>query len=149
MQYDEFINRVQERAELDSRDAAVEIIKATLGTLGERLYRTEREDLAAQLPDEMKPYFSRETSARTSRDRVEPYGLEDFYVRVSARTEDLTVAQAIPKARAVMQVLRSAVSAGSWQSLEDLLPAEYDELLTGEVHGVAHRRSDGTYEVSS
>lgn len=148
MRYDEFIDRVQEGAELDSRQSAVDITKATLGTLGERLYRTEREDLAAQLPDELKSYFTLETTARQSRESLEPYGLEDFYIRVSARADDLTVVQVIPQAQAVIQVLRSAISDGSWQSLKASLPPEYDELLTGEVHGVAQRRSDGTYEVS-
>jgi uncharacterized protein (DUF2267 family) len=47
MQYEEFIQRVQERADLGSREEAVRATEAVLGTLGERLYRTERDDVAA------------------------------------------------------------------------------------------------------
>ncbi len=57
MEYDEFIDRVQERLNLDSRDDAIRITEVTLATLGERLDRLERDQTAAQLPNELKAFL--------------------------------------------------------------------------------------------
>lgn len=40
MHYQEFLDRVQQRTGLGSRDAAVQVTAATLETLGERLSKT-------------------------------------------------------------------------------------------------------------
>lgn len=148
MEYREFIRRVQTQANLPDEAAAETMTKATLGTLGERLYRTLRSDLAAQLDDELKPFLESETESRVSREAVPPFGLEEFYGRVSGRV-DLTVSQAAEQARAVMNVLREAVSPGMWDKMVEALPSEYSELWTGKPEsGVAHTRTGGTYEVA-
>jgi uncharacterized protein (DUF2267 family) len=50
VQYDEFIDRVQQRAGLGSFSEAEEATRATLTTLGEYLVGGEGLDLASQLP---------------------------------------------------------------------------------------------------
>lgn len=48
MQYDNFIGEVQHRAQLDSREAALSVSRATLTTLSERIQPGEAENLGAQ-----------------------------------------------------------------------------------------------------
>lgn len=53
MKYDEFMGMVQNRARLASTGEAVRATRATLQTLGQRLFGGEAKDLAAQLPQEV------------------------------------------------------------------------------------------------
>jgi len=126
MQYDEFIERVQERAHLESLEEAVRATEATLETLGERLYlhRTERRHLASQLSKELEEYLLKRRGSGH-------YLLEDFYNRVSARM-DVGYPHAVNRARAVMAVLREAVASGEWEHIQSELPDEYGELLGEE-----------------
>jgi len=126
MQYDEFIKRVQERANLESLEEAVRATEATLETLGERLYlhRTERRHLASQLPKELGEYLLK-------RQGDGHYLLEEFYNRVSARM-DVGYPHAVNRAQAVIAVLRAAVASGEWEHIQSKLPDEYDELLGEE-----------------
>ncbi len=148
MDYNEFIRRVQERADLPSREAAVELTKATLATLGERLYRTTRDNLAAQLDNDLKPYLGAETDPVGSRKQLTPFDLENFFGRVSGRA-DMSVAEAARHAPVVIGVLQEAVSAGQWEAVTDELPDEYSRLWSGKPSGIAHARDDETYEVDS
>lgn len=47
MQYGEFIQKVQERGAFENREEAERVAFAVLGTLGEKIYRTEERQLAA------------------------------------------------------------------------------------------------------
>jgi uncharacterized protein (DUF2267 family) len=127
MQYDEFISQVQERASL-GRDEAVRSTKATLATLGERLYRTERENLAAQLADELKEHLFQQVDSEVTRRDVDRFSLEEFYIRVSARAE-VGYPDAVKQAQAVVAVLGEAVSAGEIEDVLSKLPEEYGELF--------------------
>ena len=129
MEYTQFIERVQSAASAASRDEAVRLTEATLETLGERLYRTEREQVAAQLPDELKPWLHKRGRDQNTRQDVDRFSLEAFYHRVSARAE-VDHQQAIIGARGVMQVFRSAVSSGAWNDMVARLPSGYDELVS-------------------
>jgi uncharacterized protein (DUF2267 family) len=57
MQYDDFIGEVQQRAQLDSREAALSTSRATLTTLSERVDPGQAENLGAQLPDELARFL--------------------------------------------------------------------------------------------
>ncbi|MEW5804308.1 MAG: DUF2267 domain-containing protein [bacterium] len=127
MQYHEFIDRVQKLAGLESADKAVKATEATLETLGERLYRTERDELAAQLPKELKECLFR-------RQDTERFLLEDFYKRVSARA-DVHYHRAVELAQAVAAVLRGAVSQGELSDILAGLDAEYGELFGEKPKG--------------
>lgn len=124
MQYDEFVGQVQHRARLASGGEAIRAISATLGTLAERLYGGEADDLAAQLPREIQPYLQAIESGRD-------FDLREFFQRVSDR-EQVDLPEAIYHARAVMSVVRDAVSAGEIQDILAQLPDEYDPLFQWE-----------------
>ncbi|MGH8009036.1 MAG: DUF2267 domain-containing protein, partial [Candidatus Binatia bacterium] len=126
---------VQERAGLRSRDTAVQVTAATLETLGERLSKTEREKLAAQLPRALQPYLFR----RHSLDAFEAFSLEEFYNRVRART-DVGYPDAVKQAQAVVAVLQEAVSPGEVKYIFSELSAfadDYGELFGKKPQGPA------------
>lgn len=135
MQYEQFITQVQERANLDTRQRAEQVTQAVLATFGERLYRTEREQLAAQLPEALKKYlFERQEPQPTTPQHTERYVLEEFYNRVGART-DSGIQEAARLAKVVIGVLAEAVSLGQMQQVMSKLPNEYEALLRPEQPG--------------
>jgi uncharacterized protein (DUF2267 family) len=131
MEYQEFVKRVQDEAELAAPDDAATAMEAVLGTLGEMLSATERRHLAAQLPKSMKGYVT-EWMARPPKEKGRPhrFNLEEFYQRVAARSE-VRYPTAVKRSQAVMKVLREAVAQGELAHILQELPQEYEELLTG------------------
>ncbi len=131
MEYNEFIQRVQEEAGLAAPDEATAATEAVLGTLGEMLSPTERRHLAAQLPKALKGYVT-EWMERPPKEKGRPhrFGLEEFYHRVAARS-DVRYPAAVRHSQAVMKVLRAAVAPGELADIFRELPLEYEELLTG------------------
>ncbi len=134
MQYDEFVSRVQERGEFASREEAVKATRATLSTLGECLYQTERRHLASQLPKEMKGFLYEYVDASEPMRRRACFSLGEFYNRVAARA-DVTQGPAMERAKAVVTVLHEAVPEGEWAHIIREMPDEYRELLEGESFG--------------
>jgi uncharacterized protein (DUF2267 family) len=128
MQYDEFISKVQERANLESSDEAVQLTEAVLATLGERLYRTEQGQMAAQLPNGIKEFFVARQPPENVPGDVQRFSLEEFYNRVSARN-GVRYPHAVRRAKAVMGVLQEAVSAGQMADIRRELPSEFAPLF--------------------
>ncbi|MEW6570669.1 MAG: DUF2267 domain-containing protein [Nitrospirota bacterium] len=128
MKYDEFVERVQQTAELHSLEDATKVVEAVLKTLGERLTRGEREDLASQLPKELKDYLYKHRTPERSRLEYELFSLEEFYNRVGARTK-VRYKQAVKLSQVVGEVLREAVSPRELQDILSDLPEEFDELF--------------------
>ena len=123
MQFDDFITRVQEQAGLNTRDEAINITRAVLETLGERLDRKVRNGLEAQLPNELKEFLLGRV------EHSDQYDLQEFYNRVGARA-DLKYGEAVERTRQVISVLRHAVPGGEIEDiLEDLSP-EHGKLFT-------------------
>jgi len=137
MEYDEFIEQVQEAAELDSPEQAVGAAEATLGTLGEMLSPKERHDLAAELPKPLKECLST-WMERPPREMMHPhrFNLEEFYHRVAARS-GVRYPAAVRHSHAVMQTLRQAVSQGELRDVLRELPDEYEGLISGKPRGPA------------
>ncbi len=127
MNYDEFVGRVQNDARLASNGEAVRAIRATLTTLGERLFGGEANDLAAQLPDEIAHYL-REPEDRGS------FPLDEFYERISIR-EGTDLPVAIHHAQVVMAVLNEAITGGGMEDMRAQLPAGYNRLFELEDKG--------------
>lgn len=132
MRYDDFIRRVRRRADLDTDGEAMTIANAVLATLGECLYRTERDKLSAELPKELKEALYAERPRENRRQDTERFRLEEFFNRVRARadtggreTEQCTIA--------LLAVLREAVSPGTITEIADALPDEYSALLKAET----------------
>ncbi|MBD3241314.1 MAG: DUF2267 domain-containing protein [Chitinivibrionales bacterium] len=121
MKYDDFIKMVQARAEIGTKEQASQCVQSFLQTLGERLYRTERDKLAAQLPDQLKPHLY-------GHDGTDEFLLEEFYNRMGARC-GLRYGEAVHRARAIASVLREAVSEGEIGDVLSQLPTNFDELF--------------------
>ena len=121
MKFDDFVGRVHNRAQMASTGEAVGAIRATLQTLGERLYGGEADDLAAQLPEEIGAYL------RTGESN-ERFSLDEFCRRVADR-EGVDRPDATYHARVVMEVVGEAVSQGEMDDVRAQLPAEYDPLF--------------------
>lgn len=128
MQYTEFLNRVGERIGVDSREEAIEATEATLTTFGQRLDRTERNKLAAQLPNELKKLVTQPYNGQ-ARQRIDRFGLEEFYKRVAARL-DTRYTPAENVAKAVISVLEEAVTPGEIDDVLSGISSEYRQLFS-------------------
>jgi uncharacterized protein (DUF2267 family) len=131
MQYDEFTRRVQAYAGLGTSDEAMRLTEAVFATLGECLYRTEEDDLAAQLPRELKDALVAKQPPEQSKKDVQRFSLEDFYNRIRARV-GTGYPSAVKEANAVITVLQEAVSAGEIAAILDELPDEFGVLFRGQ-----------------
>ncbi len=135
MQYDEFIDQVQTRAPLSSPSEAQLATQATLETFAAYLSWKDRHDAASQLPKTIKTYLQwpivgpGNQPAAGSESNV---SLDDFLQRLSRR-EGVPKAVAIEHARAVLSVLREALSEGEFEEMREDIPAEiYNEFFAGK-----------------
>lgn len=126
MQYAEFIGLVAKRAGDVSHEDAEALTGATLRTLAERITGGEAQDLAAQLPDELKQHLTGADEA------AEAFSFDEFRDRVRTRA-DLDSGGVADGARAVFTALGQAVTSGEFDHVISHLPREYrDELgVTG------------------
>jgi len=126
MDFDTFLGAVQNRARLDSTEAALRVSRCTLTTLSERIQPGEADDLAAQLPDEIGRFL-------TEVDAVESFDYRTFVDRVvdcGSYDED-DRADAVFHARVVVSVVTEAVTGGELADVRDQLPEDenWDELF--------------------
>ena len=121
MQRDEFVKRVVEIGELGGREEAERAIKATFGTLKERLAGNEPNNLASQIPGDLAEPLRGEGGR-------EGFALAEFYRRV-AEKEGVDESHAIRHAQAVALVLREAVTTGEMDDVRGQLKPEYEELF--------------------
>lgn len=125
MQYDEFIASVRNRGELNDHEHAEQAARATLTVLGQRLAGNEPENLAAQLPGELKGLLSQHAGAG------ERFDVDTFCARVADEEgRGCGPDQARNHAQAVLSTMVDAVSAGELHDLSAQLPAGYGALLT-------------------
>ena len=129
MQYDEFIRQVQDQANLESPDEGAGITRAVLETLGERLDRTVRDGVEAQLPRELKGFLLNRAGPAPER-----YNLVEFYKRVGARA-DLKYYDAAERTWQVFAVLKQAIPEGEVQDILKSLPEEFGELFGKDTPG--------------
>src|SRR5918911_2695681 len=108
MQYEEFIERVQQQAGLASFGGAEAATRATLTTLGEYLTGGEGLDLAAQLPQGLAELLRRQPPERSM-----IFSLNDFLQRVGEE-EGVGIEEASAHARAVMGVWRRPSQRARW-----------------------------------
>ncbi|MDX1634252.1 MAG: DUF2267 domain-containing protein [Marinobacter sp.] len=126
MKFDEFLGHVQDRAKLDSLDAAMLATRATLNTLSERLTGNEPEHLAAQLPGEIGEHLKTDKAGQGER-----FDVKDFIARVSQR-EGVPESQATHHAQVVIGVVNEAVSTGEMSDIRGQLPSDYELLFRRE-----------------
>lgn len=130
MKYDEFIEQVQDRGHMESREEAETAARATLQTLAERLRGGEADDLASQLPPELAEHL-RHDKAGTG----EQLSLDEFFERVNERDEGVDLPRAVYHARVVVEVLQDAVTRGEIRDIRSQLPDEYAPLLEAGSQG--------------
>ncbi len=121
MRYAQFVKKVQDYAGLEKPDDSAKVIEATLETMSERMPRTHREHLAAQLPDEMKIFLPKHV-------HMEYLSLEEFYRRIGNRA-DVSYHNAVKYSEAVIRVLRESVASGELAEILSVFPDEYNELF--------------------
>lgn len=109
MQYQEFVNQVNERIRAGYPGEAEYAIKATLATLGEHLAGKRAEDLGARLPAELQAQLASGNYAEAAKD----FSPVEFHRRVAERgrlssAED-GAGHAQATGQAVLTVLSEAV----------------------------------------
>jgi uncharacterized protein (DUF2267 family) len=122
VQYEEFLNKVQDRIGPAQPEEARRAIIATLETLGERISGGESSDLAEQLPEELKEPL------RQAGEDNEEFSLDEFLKRVGER-ENIDTDEAREHVSAVMTVLKEAVSGGELDNIRAQLPQEFEPLF--------------------
>lgn len=121
VRYDEFIRSVARQAGV-SREDAERLTAATLQTLAERVAAGEAEDLAAQLPGELRPHLTGVAEG------AEGFDVDTFVARVADRA-GTDPDQALAHQGAVFATLREAVTPGELEDLAAQLPDGLRDLV--------------------
>jgi uncharacterized protein (DUF2267 family) len=121
MEQDEFLTKVAQQADV-SLEKADALTSATLRTLAERISGGEAEDLAAQLPTELKPFLM------PADEPAQPFDAEEFVRRVADRA-GTDPDQATAGVRAVFTTLREAVTPGEIDDITSQLPKDLRGLI--------------------
>jgi uncharacterized protein (DUF2267 family) len=135
MKYEEFIEEVQKRAHLASKDEAKRATRAALETLAESISPKERYDAASQLPKGLALYLKEPflgPGKQPAPSHKRNLSLDEFFQRMSIR-EDVPPETAREHAHAVMSVLVDALSKGEFEDIRAQLPIEfYYEFFEGK-----------------
>ncbi len=132
--YDTFIDRVEQRAKVPS-EKAVDLTRGTLETLADRITGGEALDLAAQLPQPLQGVL------RKGGEEADRFGVPEFVRRVADRA-DLDASAAPDGIRAVLVTLHEGLTGGEFDDIMSQLPAEFEDLFspTAAAHDLLHRR---------
>ncbi|MDT5085028.1 MAG: hypothetical protein QOE52_1969 [Mycobacterium sp.] len=120
MQYDELIALVAERAGLFKGDA-IDLTRATLATLADRIGGGAVRELAAHLPGPLQDALLPTT------EEAEAFSFEEFINRVAERTRRKSIVSESAVA-AVMATLRDAVTPGEFDNILSQLPKDFHRL---------------------
>ena len=126
MQYQEFIERVRERAYIDSDEEALTLIRATLETLAEHQAGNASAQLAAELPEQVGGFITNQNSGG------EAFGVQEFVRRVGERAGIGEANTAALFASSVLAVLQDAVSREEFDKVRGTFPPEYNALFEQE-----------------
>jgi uncharacterized protein (DUF2267 family) len=121
MRYASFIRIVEQTAGI-SREEAEKATEATLRTLSERITGGEASDLAAFLPEEVRPWLT------WTAEPAEAFDFDEFLDRIAQR-EGVDRDTAFEHARAVLQALSVAVAPGELFDMVAQLPRDFRRLL--------------------
>ena len=120
MQYDQLIALVAERAGLFKGDA-IDLTRATLATLADRIGGGAVRELAAHLPGPLQDALLPTT------EEAEAFSFEEFINRVAERTRRKSIVSESAVA-AVMATLRDAVTPGEFDNILSQLPKDFHRL---------------------
>jgi uncharacterized protein (DUF2267 family) len=124
--FDVILDRVEGRAGLD-RYGAERALEAVLETLAERIAGGEVDDIAASLPQELRPPLER--GRERTGGKAQRMSLDEFISRVAER-EGVSTEDALDHAQAVFVTLREVIPDKEWSELLAELPRGYAEALT-------------------
>jgi len=124
MNFEEFLARVQGHAQLQDRQRALRATRATLETLADRLEGGEAYELAAQLPEGIGAFLTREPIIHSA----QRFDLAEFFRRVSMR-EGAPTDDAVHHARAVLRVVDEVLSGERIGDVRSQLPPDFHALL--------------------
>jgi uncharacterized protein (DUF2267 family) len=122
---EDFLTKVGHRAGLD-RENARRALEAVLEALADRISGGQVDDLARELPAELRPALER--GRAQSGEAARRLSLAEF-VKGIAEREGVTPEQAREHARAVFATLREAISEKEFRDITAQLPDEYAALL--------------------
>ncbi|QKT04069.1 DUF2267 domain-containing protein [Ectothiorhodospiraceae bacterium 2226] len=123
MRFEEFLDAVERRGRLASREEALRVTRATLETLAHRLGGGAVCGLAGQLPSEITQLLT-----HPSGEPGEAFGADEFLRRVCERA-GADRAQTEQHAQTVLAVLRAAVGPAERSALLARLPTDYGRLF--------------------
>src|SRR5215469_350442 len=126
MEYDEFIEVVDQASGDLNTVTAKQAAAATLQTLAERLPPSAAQHLFLELPDETKPWVSGASDAGA-------FDIDEFLGRI-ARREGVDVETALDHARAVFVALGDAISPEEVEHVAAALPGTFEPLVAEAQH---------------
>lgn len=115
----ELYEKMRDRGNLETTDAAREAAKATMRTLGERITPGEAEAIAVGLPDELGG-----TIAGLGGD-AEAFGPEEFVDWVADREDEADQKVALRHARAILVTVGTRANRLEWRDVREQHPEEY------------------------
>lgn len=116
MNFDEFIGQVQHRLELPDTGRAVRATRATLMALGQRIPEGNANDLAANLPLEVKWYMTGAVHEHGQR-----FDWQEFVDRIVAVTGE-DPPDAAYQSRVIVDLVHEEVPESDFHQLRDMLP---------------------------
>ncbi|WP_079977499.1 DUF2267 domain-containing protein [Halococcus sediminicola] len=125
MDQDEFLDVVQRRAQVNSRDEAYTIAHATLSVLGQRIGQNEAETIASQLPETFANTLTSENET------TEEFSANEFSERVHRRQikeEHFSVPPTDRHVRAVIEVV-GIITGNTVDDLRNQLSADFESLF--------------------
>lgn len=129
MNFDQFTGEIQHRLQLPDTGRTVRAIRATLSTLGQRIPEGNAEDLAANLPLEIKWYMTGAVHEHGQR-----FDWPEFVDRVSEiEGEGVDGAEAAYHARVIVDLVAEEVPPSDFQQLRDQLPESADDEKWGKL----------------
>ena len=118
----EFVGQVQRDARLPNPEQALNATRATLETLAERLGADRSRHLATRLPEGIRQYLYGWVGV------AQNFSSAEFLKRISAR-EGVRPPDSVSHARAVLDTLERAVTAGEIRNVLERLPTDYARLF--------------------
>jgi uncharacterized protein (DUF2267 family) len=123
MEYTEFITHVQTLAQSESREEVEVATRATLEIIKQIIPSDEREELAAQIPQELGEYLR-----GSETEPIESFHLQEFIERISQK-ESVSPTISIIHVRAVFAVLQNAITPEKFRKFYDYFSHDYEELF--------------------
>src|SRR5579885_3441256 len=125
MDYRELVQAIKHETDLEDRERAEETAFVVLDALGERIGGGEAHDLFSQLPDPLRTRLdARVELQRPARSVPAARFVEEVVARLGVDREE-----AKRRVRAVLEVVRRAVSPGELEDVLAQLDSSYSELV--------------------